>query len=92
MSAPQRTLFDGPDYDPALDEDRLSKALGRIWVAMSRGGWWTLAELASAGECSEAGAAARIRDLRKRRYGSHLVEKRRRGDPKAGLWEYRMVK
>lgn len=88
----QRSLFDGATYDPALDADRLSKALGRVYVALASGGWWTLQQLAHAGQCSEAGAAARVRDLRKAKFGAYLVERRRRGDPKNGLHEYRLTK
>lgn len=35
----------------------------------------------------EASASARLRDLRR---AGLTVERRRRGDPKAGLWEYRV--
>ena len=32
-----------------------------------------------------------LRHMRKQRFGGYLVEKRRRGEPKDGLWEYRLV-
>ena len=92
MSAPQPTLFDGASYDPALDEDRLANALGRVYEALTNGGWWTLAQLAQVGRCSETGAAARVRDLRKYRFGSHVIERRRIGLPKSGLHAYRLLK
>ena len=89
----QRTLFDGPDYDPALDEDRLANMLGRVYQSLAgNAGWWTLHELQLQCGGSEAGISARIRDLRKPRFGSHIIERRRRGEPRSGLWEYRMVK
>ena len=34
--------------------------------------------------------SASLRHLRKRRFGSYVLDKRHRGDPSAGLWEYRL--
>lgn len=79
--------FDGRTYDPELDHDRLKSALGRVYEAMKGGQWFTLRELAEQAGCSEAGASARLRDLRKERFGSHRVESRRRS---GGTWEYRL--
>lgn len=83
--------FGGETYDPALDQDRLSKQLGRVYDAMRGGAWLTLEEIAAKTGDREAGISARIRDLRKSRHGAYTVNKRRRGDPKLGLWEYRLV-
>jgi hypothetical protein len=88
-AAPQPSLFDGKTYDPALDEDRLATALGRIYDAMRDNGWWTLTQLAQVGRCTEAAASARIRDLRKIRFGSHHIEHVR---VRGGLWRYRLLK
>lgn len=85
----QPSLFDGETYDPALDEDRLASLLGRVWAAMAKGGWWTLTRLRDQCGGSEASVSARIRDLRKRRFGSHFVERRR---VVGGLWEYRLLR
>jgi hypothetical protein len=90
----QPTLFDGPTYDPALDEARLSRQLGRVWNALNEGGWWTLEELANVCGGSEAGVSARIRDLRKPRFGGYKIERLRGRDrkhPQGGLFFYRMV-
>jgi hypothetical protein len=38
--------FDGPAYDPALDQERLSKQLARVFDAMGDGAWRTLQEIA----------------------------------------------
>jgi hypothetical protein len=47
----------------------------------------TLAVLAKACGCSETTASARLRDLRKARFGSHRIGKSR--DPeRAGVWRY----
>lgn len=79
--------FDGPDVSEA-DRERLNSQLWRVYRLMRDGGWRTLAEIARAVEGSEAGVSARLRDLRKERFGSHGVERRRVA---GGLWEYRCL-
>jgi len=81
--------FDGVTYDEALDFDRLSSALARVRWLLSHpvGRWWSLRDLAAAAGSSEAGVSARLRDLRKRRFGGLTVEARRED---AGLWLYRL--
>lgn len=84
-----------PTYDPRLDAERLGKQLGAVLVIMSGGAWMTLAEISAAideaylGEihAPEASVSARLRDMRNKL--GWLVHRRRRGDPKRGLWEYR---
>jgi hypothetical protein len=84
----QGALFDGPDLQRA-DEVRLTGQLLRVRGAMEGGVWRTLTELADlTGRSSEAGVSARLRDLRKSRFGGHTVERRRRTQ---GLWEYRVL-
>jgi hypothetical protein len=58
---------------------------------MSDGAWRTLEEIRSRVGGSEAAISARLRDLRKDKFGGHIVESRRRGDGSRGLWEYRLV-
>lgn len=82
--------FDGETFDAALDEDRLTTQLERVRAFMLRGHWHTLAEIARAVQGSEASVSARLRDLRKARFGGFIVQRRRRGDPKSGLHEYRV--
>jgi hypothetical protein len=84
-------IFDGETYTPRHDADRLRTLLQRVEAALRTGGWWTLAELRARCGGSEAGVSARLRDLRKERWGAHTVLRRRRGRPAAGLWEYRLV-
>lgn len=79
--------FDGVTIEPQ-DVPRLATALGRVLTLMRDGEWRTLATIASECGTSEAGASARLRDLRKERFGSHTVERRR---VDGGLWEYRVV-
>lgn len=79
--------FGGPDITPD-DTDRLASVLARVTDLMSDKCWRTLAEIAEAVGCSEAGASARLRDLRKKHFGSHTVERQR---VTGGLWEYRVL-
>lgn len=83
-------LFDGKTYDPALDGDRLRRQLGRTWEALRDGEWRSLFELSVKTADPEASISARIRDLRKEKFGSYTVLRRRR-DGRGGLWEYRLV-
>jgi len=82
-----RLRFDGDTYDPAKDEHRLRTELGRVWTVMSDGKWHTLAELEWRTEGSQAGVSARLRDLRKHRFGGYLVDRKR---IVGGLYEYRL--
>lgn len=86
-----RAQFDGITYNPKLDYQRLSGQLKRVFGVMVTGGWLTLSEIATAtGDQSEAAISARLRDLRKPKFGGFEVERRRRGEAKKGLWEYRL--
>ena len=86
MSVPK---FDGATFDPARDGARLTGQLERVKGIMADGAWRTLAELAALVDGSEAGVSARLRDLRKVKFGGHQVDRRRRGD--GGLHEYRLT-
>ena len=68
--------FDGETFDQARDGKRLSRQLDRVREVMQDKKWHTLAELVTrVGGASEAGVSARIRDLKKPRFGGHLIEK-----------------
>ena len=84
-------LFDGQTYNPKKDGKRLETALFNVANLMSDEHWRTLESIATKAKCSEAGASARLRDLRKDKFGSHTVE-RRRVKGADGLWEYRVFK
>lgn len=83
---------DPPTYTGALDGARLTTLLARVLEALSDGSWWTLGELKERCGGSEAGISARIREARTPQAGRHTIERRRRGVPKRGLWEYRLVR
>lgn len=85
--------FDGITYSPKLDRQRLGAQLRRVLEVMEKGGWYTLAEIAAyTGDASQAAISARLRDLRKPKFGGFTIERRRRGEPRKGLWEYQMKK
>jgi len=55
---------------------------------MSDGLWHTLAEMSSRLGFPEASVSARLRDLRKDKFGGRVVERRYVLN---GLWEYRLL-
>jgi len=79
--------FDGVTYEPPEDESRLRTQLWRVFVYMTDEQEHTLAELAEATGGSEASVSARLRDLRKPRFGSWIIDRRRIG---GGLFGYRL--
>ena len=89
--------FDGETYDPERDLDRLSRQLGRVYECLRDGQWWTLERLHSRCAClraqggfdSYAGISARIRDLRKIKFGGYDIEHE---CISRGLWRYRLAR
>jgi hypothetical protein len=86
--APASFRFDGPEFKPELDGERLTLQHEAIRDLMLDGKWRTLGEIASLTRFPEPSISAQLRHLRKPRFGSFVVEKRRRGDEKQGLYEY----
>lgn len=80
--------FDGKTYEPAFDRKRLFRALRKIFDIMCDHDWHTIHELAQLCCISETSASARIRDLRKERFGSFEVKAQRVND---GIWQYRLT-
>ena len=85
---PRHFHFDGPAYEPAKDEARLTGQLLRIFALMNDGRWRTLAEIEAVTGDPQASISAQIRHLRKPRFGAHQVSKRRRTE---GQWEYSLT-
>jgi len=79
----QPSLFDQPQPpDPAKWYEPL--------LALFRDGeWHTIDEVARYLGYNDTGAAARIRDLRKARYGGHKIDRKSSG--RAGVYLYRLV-
>ena len=80
--------FDGITYDHRLDQARLTGQLLRVFELMRDGKWFTLERLREICGGTTQSLSARLRDLRKPRFGAYTVERRRRT---AGTWEYRLV-
>ena len=80
--------FDGRTYIPARDLSRLSNQLDLVKQVLSDRQWHTLDELAAAVNGSPAGVSARIRDLRKARFGQHTIDRQYVSN---GMWRYRMA-
>lgn len=81
-----------PTYETKLDGERIDTQRGRVarlmLLATEQDRWLTLREIAAGTGFPEASISARLRDLRKARFGSYSVLRRRRGEPSRGLWEY----
>lgn len=82
--------FNGPDYQFSLDFFRLTRQHDRIKEFMRDGEWRTLKEIEAATGYPSASISAQLRHLRKKRFGSWLVDKRRRGIESYGVFEYRI--
>jgi hypothetical protein len=87
---PRRPQFDGSSLDPAADGGRLARQLRAVFEAMEGGGWKTPAEIEAASGANWASASARLRDLRKPKFGGFLVDRRRKAAGERGLHEYRL--
>ena len=87
----QPRIFNGPSYEPVLDDMRLKGQMLRIVELMIDGEWRSLNEINEETGDPPASISAQLRHLRKPRFGSHIVDKRRRGDDTTGLWEYRLI-
>ena len=83
--------FNGSDYVPEFDNKRLTGQIKRIYELMKDGRYRTLKEIEDATGDPQASISAQIRHLKKTRFGSHTVNKRRRGDPTQGLFEYQLI-
>lgn len=80
--------FDGETYVRPRDHDRLFAQLAKVQSAMADHGWHTLPELELTTGAPQASISARLRDLRKPKFGAYQVERRY---VVAGLWEYRLL-
>lgn len=80
--------FDGATYDHSRDSARLGEQMLAVLSVMSDGQWRTLADLASQAHAPEASVSARLRDLRKPRFGGYTVK---RQYVKDGVHRYQLV-
>ena len=79
----------GPAYDEKLDGPRVKNQLERIRDYMLSVEWKALHPIAEATGDPESSVSAQLRHLRKERFGSYIVEKKRGA---RGLWHYRLLR
>jgi hypothetical protein len=86
--------FDGVTYERDLDHTRLSSQLADVKrLMLADNDWHTLpwiVETLGYPEASVPAISARLRDLRKRKFGAYQVDSRRKAGAD-GLWEYRVL-
>lgn len=82
-------MIHGSTYNPQHDSARLLTLLERVRNLMCDQKWRSLKEIVQAVGGSEAGVSARLRQLRTEFH--YTIEKRREGNPRAGLWVYRLT-
>jgi hypothetical protein len=80
--------FDGPVAKS--EEPRLKKQNEVIRDILLGGDWFTLGELERITGFPSPSISAHLRHLRKPRFGSYNVEKRRVDGLSTGLWEYHL--
>lgn len=90
MTAPQNILGDrdGETFHAPRDRKRLNAQCQSIYNLMADGRWRTLTQISAATCHPEASCSARLRDLRKNRFGGYTVERRY---IERGLYSYRLV-
>lgn len=86
-SPPPARAFDGATYEPHEDHARLKGQLQRVYSLMGDGRFRTLKEIAHEAGGTEASVSARLRDLRKPKYGARDVQRER---VSGGLFRYRL--
>lgn len=84
-----KAKFDGETYHAPQDCKRLTGQLGAVHETMSSGEWLSLNDISIRTGKPEASISARLRDLRKPRFGSHVVN-RQRSKRGGGTWVYCM--
>jgi hypothetical protein len=85
----------GSEFDQQIDGERLQTQLEVIaevmLAAFNRGEWLSLAEIEERTGYPSASISAQLRHLRKKKFGGHKVEKRRRSHHdggRGGTYEY----
>jgi len=86
----QAMNFDGDTFNKELDAPRLTTQFGRVKALMLDGKWRTLSEIQDVVGGTEASVSARLRDLRKVKFGEYVVDRQRRGEPSDGFFEYKL--
>lgn len=86
--------FDGETYEPSRDKARLTGQLKAVYNVMSDGEWRSLIQISQLAGIKlnkyvpDSSASARLRDLRKDKFGGYEIERKSMGN---GIFHYRMV-
>lgn len=80
--------FDGETYIASRDHSRLNSQLNKVFNYMNDHGWHSLDEIAQAVGCPQASVSARLRDLRKSKFGGYTIDRTYIDN---GLYHYRLV-
>lgn len=88
VEQPKGLSFDGGTFNQARDGVRLTGQWLRVTQCMQDGQWRSLRDISSVTGDPEASVSARLRDLRKEKFGSQTVERKYIDK---GLFEYRVL-
>lgn len=80
--------FSGETFSAPRDGMRLNAQLIAVKQLMADSCWRTLQDIAGYVHASESSVSARLRDLRKEKFGTHTVNRRH---VQPGLFEYQLV-
>lgn len=80
--------FDGATFDQERDGARLGEQMQAVFASMKDGQYHTLSDIARMTGAPEASVSARLRDLRKPRFGGHTVN---RQYVRRGLFQYQLL-
>jgi len=80
--------FDGSDYKPDFDKVRLTKAIKKVFMFMMSNDWVSIDDIAENTGVPHSSASTHTRNLRKEKFGSWEVEKRKVGN---GFFEFRLT-
>jgi len=91
-------MFQGSNYDPALDGERLAKQLDRVYRIIKDGKKRSLQRIQTDiyGEYGikdpESSISAQLRHLKKKQFGCHTIKKERAKTKTHGTWLYWLEK
>ena len=88
----QELFLNASPYVAQYDYSRLKPGRDKVFKFMGDDAWHTLSEISEATGRPEASVSAYLRDFRKEKFGSHIVDRRARSDRARGLWEYKLIR
>ena len=84
----QELIFDGADYDHERDGKRLANNHFKLKDIMQDSVYRTLYEISHLTNIPEASVSSGLRDFRKEKFGSHILNKKYLGN---GLYSYQLI-